>query len=201
MDIYPTYSTHDVFEHTYNITKDVKLSGSIVECGVAAGSNFAQMIKASIDSGINRNYYGFDSFNGIPFGLEVDVEQPGIGKLDPAKYGLLESSGITVHDKKGVIENLTKWNVMNDNIHLIEGWFQDTLSKTETGDIAVLRLDGDLYESTKVCLEVLYSRVQKGGLILIDDYELAGCQKAVNDFIKHRQIKLERYSYTAYWYK
>lgn len=200
MEIYPTYSTLEVFKHTYDITKEVKLSGAIVECGVAAGSNFAQMIKASIDSGINRKYYGFDSFKGIPFGIDLDVEQPGIGKMD-GMDGRLESTGITVHDKPGVIMNLKKWGVMNENVHLIEGWFQDTLHKTETGYISVLRLDGDLYESTKVCLEQLYHRVQKGGLIIIDDYELAGCQKAVHDFIKKRKIKLKRFSYTAYWYK
>lgn len=201
MEIYPTYSDFDVFKHTYDITKEVTLKGAIVECGIAAGSNFAQMIKASIDSGIDRQYYGFDSFEGIPYGIECDVEQPGIGQLDKAKYGVLETTGISSHNKEAVIENLVKWNVMNDNVHLIEGWFQNTLSKTDTGKISVLRLDGDLYESTKVCLEVFYPKVEKGGLIIIDDYELAGCKKAVHDYIKGKRVKLQRYKYTAFWYK
>ena len=201
MEIYPTYSDFDVFKHTYDITKEVTLKGAIVECGIAAGSNFAQMIKASIDSCIDRQYYGFDSFEGIPYGIECDVEQPGIGQLDKTKYGVLETTGISSHNKEGVIENLVKWNVMNDNVHLIEGWFQDTLSKTDTGKISVLRLDGDLYESTKVCLEVFYPKVEKGGLIIIDDYELAGCKKAVHDYIKGKRVKLQFYKYTAFWYK
>jgi O-methyltransferase len=201
MEIYPVYSNVSVFKHTYDITKEVKLDGAIVECGVAAGSNFAQMIKASIDSGIDRKYYGFDSFQGIPFGVECDGEQPGIGQLDATKYGVMQSTGITVHNKSGVIENLRQWNVLNDNIHLIEGWFQDTIPVNDIDKIAVLRLDGDLYESTKVCLEHLYSKVQKGGLVIIDDYELAGCCKAVHEFIKGKRIKLQRFEYTAYWYK
>lgn len=200
MEIYPTYSSQEVFEHTYELTKAIKLDGAIVECGVAAGSNFAQMIKASKDSGINRKYYGFDSFQGIPYGVKEDIEQPGLGKIE-GMDGRMISSGITVHDKKGVVENLMKWNVLNPDVHLIEGWFQDTIPSNDIEKIAVLRLDADLYESTKICLEHLYSKVQKGGLVIIDDYELAGCKKAVTDFIKRKKIKLQRFHYTAYWYK
>lgn len=201
MEIYPTYSNLSVFKHTYDITKEVKLDGAIVECGVAAGSNFAQMVKASIDSGISRKYYGFDSFQGIPFGIkEKDKVQAGLGEIDNMN-GQLVSTGVTVHDKVGVIENLTKWGVFNDNVNLIDGWFQDTLPLNDIDKIAVLRLDGDLYESTKVCLEHLYSKVQKGGLVIIDDYELEGCKLAVHEFIKGKRIKLQRFEYTAYWYK
>ena len=202
--IYPTYSTIEVFNSTYDMVKAIKLDGAIVECGVAAGSNFAQMIKASMDSGINRQYWGFDSFRGIPFGIEdIDKEQPGIGKIN-GMDGRLQSTGITMHDKPGVIENLKKWGVWNENVYLVEGWFQDTLTKDhDLKSISVLRLDGDLYESTKVCLDNLYDKVQKGGLIIIDDYELAGCKKAVDDFLKSKRAskKLKRFSYIAYWYK
>jgi len=201
--IYPTYSTIEVFDSTYTMTKDITLDGAIVECGIAAGSNFAQMIKASIDSKIDREYWGYDSFEGIPFGIEWDKEQPGIGVMNPGKYGVLETTGITAHNITGVIDNLKKWGVWSEKVTLVKGWFQNTVSKTKPDKIAVLRLDGDLYESTKVCLDNLYDNVQKGGLIIIDDYELAGCKKAVDEFLKKRRAskKLQRFSYIAYWYK
>lgn len=57
----------------------------------------------------------------------------------------------------------------NARVHLVKGWFADTLLKSEVGAIALLHLDCDLYESTKYCLENLYNSVVQGGCIVIDD--------------------------------
>ena len=55
--------------------------------------------------------------------------------------------------------------------------------------ISILRLDGDLYESTKVCLEYLYPKVTKGGFVIIDDYEnLDGCRKAVHEYLEKHNL-------------
>jgi O-methyltransferase len=201
--IYPTYSTLSVFHSTYNLAREVKCSGDIVECGVAAGSNFAQMIKASKDAGHKRKYYGFDSFVGIPWAGERDQTQPGIGVKDKSKHGLLESSGISSHSRQSCIDNLERWGVMDSDVILIEGWFQKTLPNNKIKDIAILRLDGDLYDSTKICLEYLYPKVQQGGLVIIDDYELKGCYDAVHDYFKDKNLTIDiiRVDYTAIWYK
>jgi O-methyltransferase len=60
------------------------------------------------------------------------------------------------------------------------GWFQETLPKARNliGEISLLRLDGDLYESTLVCLRNLYPSVVRGGFVIIDDYGLKGCRMA-----------------------
>lgn len=197
--IYPTYSTVDVFNSTYKMVSEIELHGAIVECGVAAGSNFAQMIKASMDKGIHRKYYGFDSFEGIPYGTIEDEIQPGTGL--PIDVNLKGSSGVTVHDIRGVEENLKEWGVWSDDVILVKGLFEDTIPVNDIDKIAVLRLDGDLYLSTKVCLEHLYPKVQKGGLIIIDDYALPGCYKAVNEFIEGKGITLLEYDYIRYWFK
>jgi hypothetical protein len=78
-----------------------------------------------------------------------------------------------------------KLKLKPDYVIMIQGWFQDTLpgAKSYVGDIAVLRLDGDWYESTKCCLDNLYGNVVKGGYIIIDDYQLPGCKKAVDEFL------------------
>lgn len=76
---------------------------------------------------------------------------------------------------------------------MVKGMFQDTLPNywNEIGDIAVLRLDGDWYESTKCCLEWLYDNVLDGGYVIIDDYNLVGCRKALDEFIASRNIKVD----------
>ena len=61
-----------------------------------------------------------------------------------------------------------------------EGWFQDTIPASDVGPIALLRLDGDLYESTRVCLEGLYPLLD--GFCIVDDYALAGCRAAVDEY-------------------
>ena len=79
-----------------------------------------------------------------------------------------------------------------DNVHLIKGWFQDTLYKykDKIGKISILRLDGDWYESTRIPLENFYSKISIGGIIIIDDYATChGSKKAVDEFIEINGFK------------
>ena len=73
----------------------------------------------------------------------------------------------------------------------VKGWFNETLPKfaPETR-IAILRLDGDWYESTMECLNALYRHVRVGGVIIIDDYYTwAGCSRAVHDFLSRHELE------------
>ena len=170
------------------------IEGCIIECGLAAGANFALMIEGSNKSKI---YYGFDSFQGIQLGNLKDVEQPGIGKFlhDPSlpEEDLLKSSGITKYSKLQVMNNLKKWNLWNDNVNLIEGWIQHSLTPEiikKIDKIAVLRLDMDMYSPTIFALEKLFPLIQKSGVIIIDDYALVGCRKACDEYFEKINIKL-----------
>jgi hypothetical protein len=72
---------------------------------------------------------------------------------------------------------------------IYKGWFNETVPgvRVDSG-IALLRLDGDWYESTMVCLEAFYPQVVKGGMILIDDYFIwDGCSRAVHDYLSKTQ--------------
>ena len=93
--------------------------------------------------------------------------------------------------KKQVEEFLVgRLNVSPQNLIFHVGWFQQTVPQAakEIREIALLRLDGDLYESTVVCLENLYDAVVPGGFIIIDDYGyLEGCRRAVNEFFSIRK--------------
>lgn len=153
--------------------------GSIVECGVWRGGMIAGM--ASIFSG-NRKYYLFDSFEGLPPVKDIDGED--------AAHWQNNTQGIDYFDncsaeESFAIKAMKLTNVKSENIHIIKGWFNETLpiNKMDT-QIALLRLDGDWYDSTYTCLENLFPSVAVGGIIIIDDYYVwEGCTKAVHDYL------------------
>ena len=77
-------------------------------------------------------------------------------------------------------------------MQFLEGWFRDTLPNAPVDRLCVLRLDGDMYESTMIALENLHDRVSPGGFIIVDDYgAVAGCRAAVDDFRRLRGITAE----------
>ena len=83
-----------------------------------------------------------------------------------------------------VKKNIKK-NTNIDNIFLIKGKVENTLrnKKKLPKKISILRLDTDFYESTKIELEILYPRIQSGGVLIIDDYgEWQGARKAVDEY-------------------
>lgn len=172
----PNYSTWQTIELTYQFCQkavEEGIEGDFVECGVAAGNNFGAMLLAG------RKGWGFDSFEGIPWASEHDSIQPGMSHKPTVTRG--ESSGISAHSIEGVISNLERWGC-GDNYKLVKGWFKDTIPVNEIEKISVLRLDGDLYESTFTSLKYLYPKLSVGGYLIIDDWELYGCRKAVMDF-------------------
>jgi hypothetical protein len=79
--------------------------------------------------------------------------------------------------------------LLNDQVHFLVGWFRDTLPTAPIDELALLRLDGDLYESTIQALQFLYQKVSPGGYVIVDDYGVApGCKLAVEDFRRKNRI-------------
>lgn len=193
------YSYRETVFHTYGAAVAcMPLDGCFVECGVGAGAQIAAMQLANFD--FKKEIFGFDSFQGIPIGCAYDEVQPGTGDKLTGK-GELVSSGVTVHSKKDVQNNFRQLGISLKNVFLIEGWFQDTV-KDFSKPIALLRLDGDLYESTMVCLKYLYPLVVEGGVIIVDDYTLPGCRRAIDEYFNHKLIlhKLEPEQNGVHWF-
>jgi len=204
MRVHPVYSSEEVLMFTYKMSIDIlekDIKGDFIECGVAAGSQIGAMQQAMLDKQISRTIWGFDSFEGIPFAGINDTEQPGIGEIDKNKIGVLETTNIASYSQEDVLKNFQLWNLPTNNLKLIKGWFENTIEPTskEIKEIAMLRLDGDLYSSTYVCLEHLFEKVVSRGIIIIDDWNLTGCQKAVKKFIDGRKIK--KFNEIAYFIK
>ncbi len=189
------YSFPQTVEHSYQTVKNIlenSINGDLVECGVAMGSQIAAFQLALVEANaLHRSIWAFDSFEGIPLAGEFDTEQAGIGEIKHDKYAPIEerlvSSGVTAHSLESVKYNFTdRWNLPITNINFVKGWFQHTIEPTADSidNIAVLRLDGDLHESTLICLQHLYPKVVKGGVVIIDDYALTGCRVAVEQYFK-----------------
>ncbi|CCQ64919.1 hypothetical protein CWATWH0402_783 [Crocosphaera watsonii WH 0402] len=165
-----------------------QLEGALVECGVAQGGTSAMMALASRVLGETpRQKWLFDSYEGLPEPTAEDYEG---GKTGHFIRPLPKGSCL------GTIEQVSELmfdtlEFPKEEVHLIKGWFQDTtpVYREKVGKIAVLRLDGDWYESTKVPLENFFDQVVEGGLIIIDDYATCfGSRKAVDEFRTNRNI-------------
>ena len=88
-----------------------------------------------------------------------------------------------------VRQNFRKYDLLDDQVVFLKGWFKDTLPRAPVEKIALLRLDGDLYESTMQALDALYDKVSQNGYIIIDDYHcVPQCEQAVEDFCARRNI-------------
>jgi O-methyltransferase len=89
-----------------------------------------------------------------------------------------------------VQENFRRYNLLDDNVKFLKGWFRDTLHIAPIRELALLRLDGDLYESTMDALNALYNKVSPGGYIIIDDfYDFEPCRRAVLEFREQHGIR------------
>lgn len=176
------YGSRASLEQVYNLAKKVQgLDGDLVECGIAMGSGIAAMKLACPE----KTVWGYDSFQGIHLAGPNDTEQPGIGKITHDVHGeLLVSSGVTVHTREQVNTILYEYLKFKENdFFLVEGWVQDTLPMIQPKQIAMLRLDMDLYDPTLCALEHLWPKLVKGGVLLVDDGNLAGVMKACEDYL------------------
>ena len=87
-----------------------------------------------------------------------------------------------------VQENFARYDLLDEQVRFLKGWFRDTLSTAPIESLAVMRLDGDLYESTMDGF-VLWPKLAPGGFVIVDDYHsMACCGQAVDDFRRSHGI-------------
>ena len=167
------------------------ITGSFVECGVWRGGSVMIIIKTLQQMGINdREIHLFDTFGGFigvdttkfdvresgEVAAEIDYTEPG---SDP--HVLIDS----------VMKRIASTEYPKNKIFFHKGKVEKTLPKNSLEDIALLRLDTDWYESTKIEMENLYPKIVKGGILIIDDYGVwKGAKKAVDEYFKKNNIHL-----------
>ena len=162
-----------------------KVPGDIVETGVWRGGACI-MARAVLKAYgvIGRRIIACDSFEGLP---------PPDAARFPADDGsnFHEYADLSVSLER-VKENFARFGLLDDQVVFLKGWFRDTMKDVPSKQIAVLRLDGDMYESTIDPLNHLYDRVSPGGWVIIDDYRVVpACKAAVHDFFDARGLKID----------
>ncbi|MBJ8054343.1 TylF/MycF family methyltransferase [Bacillus cereus] len=158
------------------------IEGDFIETGVWRGGSCIFMNGfLQANNSTDRNVWVADSFEGLP---TPNIEQY------PRDFGdYLHSFDYLRVSLEQVQENFRKYDLLNDQVKFLKGWFKDTLPSAPIEKIAIARLDGDMYESTMDGLVNLYDKVSTGGYIIIDDYGLPACADAVTDFRNQRNLK------------
>jgi O-methyltransferase len=170
--------------------------GDLVEAGSWRGGTTIFMRAALAAYGDERRrVWVADSFQGLP---KPDAAAfPADARLDYTGYTQL-AVGI-----EQVKANFARYCLLDGRVEFLPGWFKDTLGAAPIDRIALMRLDGDLYESTIDALDALYPKLSVGGYCLIDDYgALDACRRAVDDFRARNGIaeEIETVDWTgAFW--
>lgn len=181
------------------------IEGGVAECGVCSGGCIGLMALASKQfSNDKRVFHLFDSFQGSPQPSKHDIDvldsfcsgHPCV-EIDngssPSKLVPTDTCvGATLEQVEHFMFKLLQIDPKQVVFH--RGWFQHTvpLAKSSIGPLAILRIEGDWYESTKVCIENLFDSVVDRGFIIIGDYlNFQGCQKALWEFFASRSLAPE----------
>ena len=174
-------SSRETIQTSFDIARlalERGIEGDFVECGVFGGAQCAVMARAIMlsdnFSDRQRRVHLFDSFTGIPEAGEHDEEYLAAG----------HKAGLSACSLGGVKSNMQQWGIPDSLLVWHPGLVEETTTANLPEKIAVLRLDCDLYEPTKVCMENLYPLVSPGGWVIIDDFVLSGARKAVMEYFQ-----------------
>jgi hypothetical protein len=155
--------------------------GDAIETGVWRGGACIFMravLKAHGDT--TRRVWVADSFSGLP---PPDADTYPADVDDP--HHTFSDLAVSLAD---VEDNFRRYGLLDDRVRFLAGWFKDTLPAAPIEQLAVLRLDGDMYESTIQAIEALYDKLSPGGFVIVDDYFLEPCARAIHDFRAARGI-------------
>ncbi len=158
------------------------IPGDFIETGVWRGGACIMARAIMKAYGVtDRRVWVADSFCGLPV---PDPKYPADANDQHHSFSEL---AISLEEVKS---NFAKYDLLDNQVIFLKGWFSQTLPRADIKSLAVLRLDGDMYESTMDGLTNLYDKVSAGGFVIIDDFgAVAGCNKAVMDFRKDRRVE------------
>lgn len=172
----------DNIQHCVSTVIEDGVPGDLIETGVWRGGSciFMRAILAAYGD-TERTVWVADSFQGLP---KPNAEQ----FPDDAGDKLWSFKQLAIPLPE-VQANFARYGLLDQQVKFIVGFFSDTLPTAPVERLAVLRLDGDMYESTIVALEHLYPKLQPGGFCIVDDYgAVAACKRAVHDYREQHGI-------------
>lgn len=182
----------------YGLEQTKDLNFPVAECGVGSGYSMAYMLSYLRRSKDDRNYHGFDTFEGFPYIHEEDLKDL------PEKR---KSISVVGHYKEFVLDGhlrTIKRLRMTERATLHKGLFDETVPMLPHDQkFSFVFMDCDLYQSYKSCLSVMYDRVVSGGIIIFDEYEHTvdwpGAKKAIDEFLEDKPEKPEKIPFGTSW--
>jgi len=156
--------------------------GDFIETGVWRGGAciMARAIMKAYGV-LDRRVWVADSFCGLP------APNPKYAADNNDKHHSYPELAVSLDEVKS---NFAKYDLLDEQVIFLKGWFSETLPQADIKQLAVLRLDGDMYESTIDGLTHLYDKLSYGGFVVVDDFgAVEGCRRAVVDFRKERGIE------------
>ncbi|MET0342155.1 MAG: TylF/MycF family methyltransferase [Polyangiales bacterium] len=149
--------------------------GDFIETGVWRGGATIFMRGVLKAYGVtDRRVWVADSFAGLP--------KPDAKRFPTDRWLRFDLMPYFAVSEREVRDNFEKYDLLDAQVCFLKGWFKDTLPQAPIASLAVMRLDGDLYESTMDALVHLYPKLSVGGYVIIDDYVMPSCAKAVHDY-------------------
>ena len=149
--------------------------GDLIETGIwRGGATIFMRAALEVFGDASRRVWAADSFEGLP--------KPNPARASDAKDALWRypELAISLEEVQG---NFARYGMLDDRVRFLVGWFDQTLPTAPIDRLSLLRLDGDMYDSTMVALEALYEKVSPGGYVIVDDYGAhAGCREAIDEF-------------------
>ena len=186
---------HRRLENVQYCVEDVlrnNVPGDFIETGAwRGGATIFMRALLSVYNVTDRTVWVADSFEGLPAPKD-EADGTDLSEVDTLKVSLEQ-----------VQSNFARFGLLDDQVRFLKGWFCDTLPSAPIDKLAILRLDGDMYTSTMDSLVNLYSKVSKGGFVIVDDYySWPSCKRAVTEFVASNGIKadIKTIDWTgAYW--
>jgi O-methyltransferase len=156
--------------------------GDYIETGVWRGGACIYIRALLKAHGVaDRKVYCADSFEGLPKGQHYHDRRDRLYKF----------SELAISEEQ-VRKNFDVYGLLDSQVVFLKGWFRDTLPRLTDQRFSVIRLDGDMYESTHDALTHLYPRLSPGGFAIIDDYgPISACRRAVHDYLDSHSMKPE----------
>ena len=168
----------DNLEELIRTVVEESVPGDYLEAGVwRGGASIFARAALELYGDTDRRVWVADSFQGLP--------APSLPEDEGSAFWKEKALAIPV---ERVRANFARYGMLDERVRFLVGWFKDTLPTAPIDELAILRLDGDMYESTMDAL-VLYDRVSPGGYVIVDDYgAVDACRRAIDDFRRARSI-------------
>jgi O-methyltransferase len=171
-----------------------EIPGDLIEAGVwRGGATIFMRAVLAAHQNTDRTVWVADSFQGLP--------APDVARYPADEGSTLDRLAVSAEEVRA---NFKKYHLLDEQVRFLEGWFADTLPTAPIDRLAVVRLDADMYGSTWEAITTLYPKLSPGGFLIVDDFPLDGCRRAIEDYREREGITepIEAVDWTGiYWRK